>query len=168
MFIGPSECISISQTNLYKSTKAQWGLLKWSLKSEFWSMKSKIFYFWFLIYFWLTSVKIFSNVISPSVFIQSTWTEYSRRSLVCCYDPHVRSNLSRIFWITILLRESKMQYLLICKVSRYCLLALHGSRPIIGTNVGSMMYMCRGFSIHSLNKNKRVNRVPLCEDHSTI
>ena len=29
MFTGPSECVSISQTNiyLYKSTKAQWGLL---------------------------------------------------------------------------------------------------------------------------------------------
>ena len=43
MFTGPSECVSISQTNiyLYKSTKAQWGLLISeieSLKSEYWSL----------------------------------------------------------------------------------------------------------------------------------
>ena len=37
--------------------------------------------------------------------------------------------------------QRQRQYLLTCKVSKYCSLALHGSRPIIRTNVGLMMYM---------------------------
>ena len=44
VFTWPSECVSISQTNiyLYKSTKAQWGLLIdeiWRPNSEVWNLK---------------------------------------------------------------------------------------------------------------------------------
>ena len=57
------------------------------------------------------------------------------------FTHHVLPDLSRFFWITILLYKCKRQYLLTCKVSKYCTLALHGSRHIIATNVGLMMYM---------------------------
>ena len=33
------------------------------------------------------------------------------------------------------------QYLLTCKVRKYCILALYDSKPIVGFNVGSMVYM---------------------------
>ena len=46
-----------------------------------------------------------------------------------------------IFCITMLLFKCKRQYLLTCKVSRYCLFGLHSSRPMIGSNVGLIMYM---------------------------
>ena len=44
VFTGPSECVFISQTNiyLYKSKKAKWGILKfevWSQKSESYNLK---------------------------------------------------------------------------------------------------------------------------------
>ena len=44
VFTWPSECVSISQTNIYpyKSTKAQWGLLIdeiWRPNSEVWNLK---------------------------------------------------------------------------------------------------------------------------------
>ena len=59
-----------------------------------------------------------------------------------------------------LLLKGKRQILLTCKVSRYYLLALYGSRPIIGTNVCTMVYM----SGDSPFIARRANRVPLCPD----
>ena len=56
---------------------------------------------------------------------------------------------------TMLLFKFKRQYLLTCKVRR-----LHGSRPIIGSNVGSIVYT----SGDSPFIARRVDSLPLCPD----
>ena len=73
--------------------------------------------------------------------------------------PSHSSYLSRIFWILILL-NGKMQFLFTCKVSRYYLMALHGSRPLLGTNVCTMAYVAGDSPLIA----RRVNIVPLCAD----
>ena len=63
-------------------------------------------------------------------------------------------------YCTILLFKCKRQYLLTCKVSRYCLLACTAVGLIIGSNVGSIVYMVGD----SPSIARRVNRVPSCPD----
>ena len=54
---------------------------------------------------------------------------------------HVFPDLSSIHWITILLDKGKGSICSLVKWANTVFLALHGSRPMLGTNFGLMMYM---------------------------
>ena len=138
-----------------------WAMPKYS---EF-STEPQTYYSWhvfvrryFSLSFYLINLKFWHNI--PRVVRRGAMTLLS-----------VLPDLSMISWITILL-NGKRQFLLTCKVSRYCtmlffkckrqylltLQGLHGSTSIIESNVRSIVYT----SSESPFIARRVNRVPLC------
>ena len=69
-----------------------------------------------------------------------------------------------LLYMTILLCKAKRQYLLTCKVSRYCLLALHGSivvynqfyQPVKSLLLGTSIFIHR---VHIIFYNTQVNYI---------